>query len=123
MLACCRQNAGPLKAGHATQISISPSRAPAKTQLVGGLCEAARERATFARRPHKGHQQVYLLGLELRQIWREPFLDELNALAFAACVFFDLVSLDLPYAEILRLGVGEIEAAYARSRVHREGFS
>jgi hypothetical protein len=54
------------------------------------------------------------------QVRAEPALDLGYGHAFALGVVGDLVAVDLAEREIARLGVGEVEAAHARSGPHRK---
>src|SRR2546423_441970 len=56
------------------------------------------------------------------QVRPEPFLDVLDANAFARCVIARLVFADFANPEILRLGMRKIKAAHARAGMHGEGL-
>lgn len=54
--------------------------------------------------------------------WAEPFLCFFEALAFALCVVFDLVLLEVVDHEVVRVGVGEVDATDCGAGVHGAGL-
>src|SRR5262249_49425163 len=68
------------------------------------------------RRRSRGRQRIVV---EHR---REPALGLLDAPALARRVISDLVALDLADAEVMALGVAEIEPAHRGARPHREAL-
>src|SRR5688572_26158235 len=56
------------------------------------------------------------------EVGGEPPLHRPVVLALAVPVVLDLVALDPPHREVARVGMGEVEAADRRRRVHGEGL-
>lgn len=54
--------------------------------------------------------------------WAEPFFCFFDALIFALCVVFDLIFLDIIDHEVVRVGVGEVDATDCGAGVHGTGL-
>jgi hypothetical protein len=65
----------------------------------------------------------YALPLSPAEIRRQPFLDVIHADVLPRRIVADLIVGDRSDAEILRVRVGKIKAAHARSRMHGKRFS